>query len=160
MKTDSNRPLSIRLKSASFTWVGSERIVLEDVTASFNLGLTVICGRVGQGKTALLQAILGELDHISGIIFRPNEMFGYCAQSPWLQNMSIRDNILFSAPYDEQRYKQTLEACALLPDLAWFKHGDLSHIGENGIGLSGGQKARVALARAVYSRAKILLLEY
>lgn len=68
--------------------------------------------------------------------------------------MNIRDNILFSSPYDEARYKQVIMTCALTPDLAGFKDGDLSNIGENGIGLSGGQKARVALARAVYSRAK------
>jgi ABC-type multidrug transport system fused ATPase/permease subunit len=73
--------------------------------------------------------------------------------------MSIRDNILFSYPYEDVRYKQVLEACALIPDMVEFKHGDLSNIGENGIGLSGGQKARVALARAAYSRAKILFLD-
>jgi len=73
--------------------------------------------------------------------------------------MTIRDNILFGSPYDDARYKQTLEACALTTDLASFEHGDLSPIGENGIGLSGGQKARTALARAVYSRADTLLLD-
>ena len=147
------------LKSASFTWPGTSHTVLCDVNLGFPIGLTVICGKVAAGKTALLQALLGELDKLGGEIIRPNEMVGYCAQSPWLQSMSIRDNILFSSPYDEARYKEVLDACALSVDLANFKHGDLSNIGENGIGLSGGQRARVALARAVYSRAQILLLD-
>lgn len=115
---------------------------------------------MASGKTALLQALLGELDKTDGDFVQPDEVVGYCAQTPWLQSMSIRDNILFSEPYDEPRYQQVLEACALLPDMAGFKHGDLSNIGENGIGLSGGQKARVALARAVYSpAAKIIMLD-
>ena len=151
--------LTIQLEAASFAWPGVDKNILENVNVRFEVGFTVICGRVGQGKTALLQAILGELDQKSGNVYRPDEMFGYCTQLPWLQSMSIRENILFTSSYDEDRYKQTLEACALIPDLASFEHGDLSNIGENGIGLSGGQKARVALARAVYSRAKILLLD-
>ena len=151
--------LTILLEAASFAWPGDDKNILDNVDVRFEIGFTVICGRVGQGKTALLQAILGELDQKSGKIYRPDEIFGYCTQLPWLQSMSIRENILFTSSYDEHRYKQTLEACALIEDLASFKHGDLSNIGENGIGLSGGQKARVALARAVYSRAKILLLD-
>jgi ABC-type multidrug transport system fused ATPase/permease subunit len=154
-----SRELSFNFKHASFAWPGAEDEILKDVNLSIPVGFTVVSGRVGQGKTALLQAALGELERRAGEIFLPNEMVGYCNQSPWLQSMSIRENILFSSPYDERRYKQTLEACALVPDLASFAHGDLSNIGENGIGLSGGQKARVALARAVYSRANILLLD-
>jgi ABC-type multidrug transport system fused ATPase/permease subunit len=149
----------LKLENASFSWPGVDKNVLEDITLSFPLGLTVIYGEVAAGKTALLQALLGELDKTAGELIRPDQVVGYCAQTPWLQSMSIRDNILFSEPYEETRYKQVLEASALLPDLVEFKHGDLSNIGENGIGLSGGQKARVALARAVYSKAKVLLLD-
>ncbi|KAF2105786.1 hypothetical protein BDV96DRAFT_655260 [Lophiotrema nucula] len=150
---------SLKLETASFAWPGVEKNVLEDITLAFPPGLNVIYGEVAAGKTALLQALLGELDKTGGEFIRPEEVVGYCAQTPWLQSMSIRDNILFSYPYEEMRYKQVLEACALVPDMAEFKHGDLSNIGENGIGLSGGQKARVALARAVYSKAKILFLD-
>ncbi|KAK3940254.1 putative ATP-dependent permease [Diplogelasinospora grovesii] len=151
--------LEISAKGASFSWPGSSKKVLRDVSFSCKPGLNVVCGKVAIGKTALLQAILGEMDQHGGERTVPHEMVGYCAQSPWLQSMSMRENILFCAPYDEIRYRQVLDACCLLPDLANFKAGDLSMIGENGVGLSGGQKARVALARAVYSRARILLLD-
>ena len=148
-----------KLESCSFAWPGKTTPVLTGINVTIPKGITVVSGKVGAGKTAFLQALLGELDRLSGSYFVPNEMVGYCAQTPWLQSMSIRDNILFSAPYDEQRYKRTLDACALLPDLSHFKHGDLTFVGENGIGLSGGQKARVALARAVYSASRVLLLD-
>lgn len=75
----------------------------------------------------------------------------YCAQDPWIQNVSLRDNILMGRPYDEERYAAVLEACALLPDLATLPAGDATEIGEKGVNLSGGQRHRVALARAVYS---------
>lgn len=149
----------LELHNASFAWPGVEKNILENITLSFPPGLTVIYGEVAAGKTALLQALLGELDRTSGEHIRPDQVVAYCAQTPWLENGTIRDNILFSYPYEEDRYKQVLAACALLPDMAEFKHGDLSAIGENGIGLSGGQKARVALARAVYSKANVLLLD-
>lgn len=149
----------LSMHQASFAWPGMDQNVLSDITLAFPPGLTVVYGEVAAGKTALLQALLGELDITAGELVRPDQMVAYCAQTPWLQSMSIRDNILFSLPYEEARYKQTLEACALLPDMAELKHGDLSNIGENGIGLSGGQKARVALARAVYSSAKVVLLD-
>ena len=149
----------LEMQDASFAWPGATEAVLRDITLSFPPGLTVVCGEVGSGKTALLQALLGEVDLLKGDYHRSNEMVGYCGQTPWLQSMSIRENILFSAPYEETRYQQVLDACALIPDMAGFKHGDLSLIGENGVGLSGGQKARLALARAVYSRSNILFLD-
>lgn len=149
----------LKLERASFAWPGSGRPVLHEISIAFPVGLTVITGKVGAGKTALLQALMGELDTLAGSVICPNEMIGYCGQTPWLQSMNIKENILFSSLQDDVRYKEVLEACALTPDLASFKDGDLSNIGENGIGLSGGQKARISLARAVYSRAKILLLD-
>lgn len=149
----------ISVRNASFSWPGFDKTVLNNVSFVCEPGLTLVCGKVGIGKTALLQAILGELDQHSGEKNVPVEMIGYCAQMPWLESMSIRDNILFSTPFDETRYWQVLRACCLVEDLKKFKAGDRSLIGENGVGLSGGQRARVALARAVYSRSRILLLD-
>ena len=150
----------LELRDASFAWPGALENVLHNVYLQIPKGFTIVCGKVGSGKSALLQALLGELDQTRGDFVCPtNEVFGYCAQTPWLQSASIRENILFHSPFDESRYKDVLNACALTVDFASFKHGDLSNIGENGIGLSGGQKARVALARAIYSRAKFLILD-
>jgi ABC-type multidrug transport system fused ATPase/permease subunit len=150
---------NLELRNASFAWPGVEKNVLHRVSLSFPTGLTVIFGQVASGKTALLQALLGELDLRDGELIKSDQPIAYCSQTPWLQSMSIRDNILFFSPLDEARYKATLEACELTTDLGGFQHGDLSPIGENGIGLSGGQKARVALARAVYSVAKTVFLD-
>nr|CAG8444810.1 14548_t:CDS:10 [Entrophospora candida] len=83
----------------------------------------------------------------------------YVAQQAWLQNLSIRDNILFGLPYDETRYNEVIGVCALEQDFLTFSDGDLTEIGEKGITLSGGQKQRCALARAVYSRAKHILID-
>ncbi|KAK3319209.1 hypothetical protein B0H66DRAFT_476069 [Apodospora peruviana] len=151
--------LEITISGASFSWPGSSRKVLNDVSIECKPGLTVVCGKVGIGKTALLQAILGELDQHEGDRTVPHEMVGYCAQTPWLESMSIRENILFSTVFDETRYWQVMEACCLVEDINKFKGRDLTLIGENGVGLSGGQRARVALARAIYSRARIVLLD-
>jgi len=149
----------IEFRDASFAWPGLEKNVLHDITLNFSPGFTMVTGEVASGKTALLQAILGELDKRSGEVLKPLSPIAYCAQTPWLQSMTIRDNILFNSDFEPERYRKALQVCALIHDLASFEKGDLSPIGENGIGLSGGQKARVALARAIYSHASILLLD-
>lgn len=149
----------LELNEASFAWPGTSNLVLRGITAKFPPGLTVITGNVGAGKTALLQAVLGEIDLRGGGLTCPEGSIAYCAQIAWLESKSIRDNILFALPYDEERYRQVVEACALVVDFSTFKSGDLTEIGENGVGLSGGQRARVALARAVYSRAQTVLLD-
>jgi ABC-type multidrug transport system fused ATPase/permease subunit len=149
----------IKLEGCDFAWPGESEPVLKGINLEIKPGLTVIHGKLGAGKSALLQAILGELDKLKGERQVPRDRIGYCSQTPWLQSMSVRDNILFVEPYEEGRYRKVVEACELTPDFREFKHGDLSIIGENGIGLSGGQRARVALARAVYSRASILVLD-
>ncbi|KAJ6552953.1 multidrug resistance-associated ABC transporter [Mycena capillaripes] len=159
------------------------KFILMDLTLNFPPGeLSLICGKLGSGKTLLLLALLGEADVLSGQMMCPRSpadsvacfaagshptkedwvIQGICAyvpQAAWLQNASIKDNILFNLPYDEERYKLTLEVCALVSDLEILEDGDESEIGERGVNISGGQKARVSLARALYSRASILLLD-
>ncbi|KAH8918812.1 P-loop containing nucleoside triphosphate hydrolase protein [Atractiella rhizophila] len=148
-----------------------ERFMLRDLTVDFPIGkLSLIAGATGSGKSSLLLALLGELDCLSGKVHLPKQPFiidenghsncvAFASQTPWLQHASIKDNILFSSPYDEKRYQAVLQACALLPDLEVLEDGDSTEIGEKGVSLSGGQKARVALARAFYSRAQHLLLD-
>ena len=77
----------------------------------------------------------------------------------WILNLSIRDNILFGLPYDEDRYNKVIRACALVRDLEILEHGDKTEVGEKGITVSGGQKQRIALARAVYSQAEIIIMD-
>jgi ABC-type multidrug transport system fused ATPase/permease subunit len=123
-------PPVLKLDDCSFAWPGTTEPVLRNVTLTVGPGLTLVCGKIGSGKSALLQSFLGELDLLGGTVDLPNECVGYCSQTPWLQGVSIRDNILFHTLYDEKRYQAVLDACALLPDLASFKDGDQSHIGE------------------------------
>jgi len=120
--------------------------------------LVALVGPVGSGKSSLLSAILNEMSKKSGNVTMRGRV-AYAAQLPWIQNATLRSNVLFGSPYEEGWYTQVLAACALSEDLKLFEAGDQTEIGERGINLSGGQKARVSLARAVYCRADILLLD-
>ncbi|KAH7252586.1 hypothetical protein BKA59DRAFT_474928 [Fusarium tricinctum] len=149
----------IEFVKASFSRPSTDHLVLRDLTLKFTTGLNIIRGKVAAGKTSLLLAILNEMEHRSGLFSRADEPIAYAQQLPWLQNKTIRENIIFHEPFDADRYREVLMACSLLPDLMAFPMGDRTKLEEGGIGLSGGQKARVALARAVYSSCRILLLD-
>ncbi|KAG0289416.1 hypothetical protein BGZ96_007013 [Linnemannia gamsii] len=114
--------------------------------------LTAIVGPVGSGKSSLLQAMIGTMTQSSGRIIRGSPI-SYASQTPWIQNVTIRDNILFDQPFDEKLYWRVVKACCLVQDLDSFPARDLTEIGERGVNLSGGQKARLSLARGVYFNA-------
>ncbi|KAJ7399194.1 Canalicular multispecific organic anion transporter 1 [Pitangus sulphuratus] len=120
--------------------------------------LVAVVGAVGSGKSSLVSAMLGEMENIKGHINIQGSL-AYVPQQAWIQNATLKDNILFGSELDETRYQQVLKACALLPDLKLLPAGDQTEIGEKGINLSGGQKQRVSLARAVYSNADIYVLD-
>ena len=110
------------------------------------------------GKSSFLSALVNEIPRVSGAVSISGSL-AYCGQVPWIQNRSLRDNILFMRPFDAVRYETTLRVCALHDDLEQLAAGDSTEIGERGINLSGGQKARVALARAVYADADVYVLD-
>jgi ATP-binding cassette subfamily C (CFTR/MRP) protein 1 len=141
----------------------SASVVPVDVLSDVNLrvprgSLTIIVGAVGSGKSTLLSGILGEAQRVTGTVMLSGRV-GYAPQIPWIQNASLRDNILFGKPYDAERYKKVIHVCALSRDLEVLTDGDLTQIGEKGINLSGGQKQRINIARAVYSDPEIFLLD-
>lgn len=120
--------------------------------------LYAIIGSVGSGKSSILQLLLGELPIYSGDVLINGEI-SYGSQDSWLFSASVRHNILFGLPYDKLRYQETVKHCALLTDFQQLPHGDKTFVGERGSALSGGQRARVSLARAVYKNASIYLLD-
>ena len=120
--------------------------------------LIVITGKVGSGKSTLLSAIAGEVILSSGKILYTGNI-GYVSQRAWVFSGTIRDNILFGKMYDERKFAKVVEVCALQEDISRFPRGDLTFVGEHGVVLSGGQRARVSLARAVYADADVYLLD-
>ncbi|KAJ6498479.1 hypothetical protein C8R47DRAFT_1212167 [Mycena vitilis] len=168
----------IGFHNATFTWTAEQnnaqdqsarqfKLRIDDLT--FRPGLNVITGPSASGKTSMLLALLGEMHFITSPAANTEDEswfnlpraggVAYCDQTSWVLNDTIRNNILFGTPMDEARYKKVLYQCALEPDLALLEAGDLSEVGERGLTLSGGQQARVALARAVYSHAEVVLLD-
>uniref|UniRef100_A0A8C5SHP2 Uncharacterized protein n=1 Tax=Laticauda laticaudata TaxID=8630 RepID=A0A8C5SHP2_LATLA len=153
------RTCAVKFHEASFAWNQDSDVTIKDITLEIAHGsLVAIVGSVGSGKSSLISAMLGEMENIKGHINIQGSM-AYVPQQAWIQNATLKDNIIFGSSLDETRYQQVLEACALHPDLKLLPGGDLTEIGEKGINLSGGQKQRVSLARAVYSNADIYLLD-
>ncbi|CAN9510715.1 unnamed protein product [Ophioblennius macclurei] len=170
-----NDQTSLLLSQASFSWEGPNvlhkeggggaakgSLLLHSLNLHISKGsLVVVVGRVGCGKSSLLAAITGELNRLSGVLYVANREtgFGLACQEPWIQHASVRDNILFGKDYDAAFYQAVIEACALADDLNVLPNGDRTEVGENGVTLSGGQKARLALARAVYMDKDLYLLD-
>ncbi|KAK0643329.1 putative ATP-binding cassette transporter [Cercophora newfieldiana] len=142
----------------------SPDVLLQGVSFAIPRGsISMVIGAVGSGKTTLLRAILGEVVPERGLITVCSRRIAYCSQTPWLPNLTIRQAICgpmdTSSDYDEEWYQATLNACDLDRDLASLNEGDQTQIGSGNTVLSGGQKHRIALARALYARAEMILLD-
>jgi ABC-type multidrug transport system fused ATPase/permease subunit len=177
---DDGEPV-IGFENGMFSWgakgqLDTEAFKLLNLNISFHPDkLNIIVGPTGSGKTSLLLALLGEMTLLEGSVYLPGcqsredlkpnpetgltESVAYCAQQAWLLNANIKDNIVFASPWDEKRYKDVIVACSLQRDLEILDGGDETLVGEKGVALSGGQKQRISLARALYSRARHILLD-
>ncbi|GAB1599294.1 multidrug resistance-associated protein 4-like isoform X1 [Argonauta hians] len=155
-----DREPSISMKNVCANWSSeSNTMVLEDITFSLTGNqLLAVVGPVGAGKSSLLLSILHELCVKSGEL-SVNGTIGYVAQKPWVFSASLRENILLGKKYEEKRYKEIIKACALEKDMTNLPNGDFTLVGERGVILSGGQRARVSLARALYMDADLYILD-
>ncbi|KAJ7746241.1 multidrug resistance-associated ABC transporter [Mycena metata] len=132
---------------------------LKDLKLSVPKGAFVaIVGKVGSGKSSILQAMIGEMRRTAGTVVFGGSI-AYVPQTAWIRNATLRDNVLFGQEEDEEKFRRIIRACSLEHDLEVLPHGEETEIGERGINLSGGQKARVSLARAAYSTSDIVLLD-
>ncbi|XP_078610231.1 multidrug resistance-associated protein 1-like isoform X2 [Branchiostoma floridae x Branchiostoma japonicum] len=149
----------ITIEDGTFSWGKTEDPILKEINFAVPDGsLVAVVGQVGAGKSSLLSALLGEMEKQHGYVAVRGST-AYVPQQAWIQNATLRDNILFGKHMKCCQYKEVLEACALEQDLGMLPAGDLTEIGEKGINLSGGQKQRVSLARAVYSDSNIYYLD-
>lgn len=150
----------VYIKNATAKWNHSiSDNTLSNINVEFlEKQLVAVVGSVGCGKTSLFQVILKELPLVEGSI-ETNGIISYCAQDPWLFCGSVRQNILFGQPLDSGRYDKVVKVCALERDFLILPIGDRSVVGDRGVLLSGGQKARIGLARTVYKEADIYLLD-
>ncbi|CAL1532286.1 unnamed protein product [Lymnaea stagnalis] len=152
--------LAIQIKHGTFSYERSHKNSnLQNVNLTVRRGKFVaIIGMVGAGKSSILSAILGEMEKCDGTV-SVHGSTALVSQDAWIQNASMRDNILFGSEFDGLKYNKVIEACALRDDLSILPGSDSTEIGERGVNLSGGQKQRVSLARAVYHDADIYLLD-
>ncbi|XP_039915648.1 ATP-binding cassette sub-family C member 10 isoform X1 [Hirundo rustica] len=173
LDSPSDAAIAMEMQCAAFSWVpveeesprqpsstGTLQLHIENLSVRKGMLLGVV-GKVGSGKSSLLAAITGELIKQGGRVYVCDleQGFGLTTQEPWIQFTTIRENILFGREYDAKLYEEVLEACALSEDLNILPAGDQTEVGENGVTLSGGQKARIALARAIYQEKELYLLD-
>lgn len=153
------KPGEITCEHLSIDWGSGP--VLVDLCMNIQSGSLVgVCGPIGSGKTSLLMGLLQEVSPIEGNVC-VGGVVSYASQVPWIQNATARENVIMAADtgVDNKRYTSIINACALGPDLEQLSAGDNTEVGERGVTLSGGQKARLALARAAYRDADIYLLD-
>ena len=174
----------VAFEGASIAWPSDEQGVRQPTLQNLDFRfpkneLSIVAGPTGVGKSLLLAAMIGEADVLSGAVRRPRndlafqgqgiELLGkqwivpkaiaFVAQTPWIESASLRDNILFGLPFSDSRYTLVLQACDLMQDISTMEDRDLTELGPHGISLSGGQRSRLALARALYSRAEVLVVD-
>ncbi|OMJ94726.1 hypothetical protein SteCoe_2068 [Stentor coeruleus] len=168
------RKNSISIKRASYTYhkveeddktetVPAETLLLRECLQNISIkldpgDLLLIIGPVGSGKSSFLLALLGEIKMNTGNMLI-NGSISYASEDPWLISGSVKENILMDRDYDEVRYKKVIKTCALTKDLEMFRNSDETLVGDRGTTLSGGQKTRINLARAVYNETDIVLLD-
>ncbi|XP_073944220.1 probable multidrug resistance-associated protein lethal(2)03659 [Choristoneura fumiferana] len=155
------KPTGLVLAGVSASWAPDPIVdTLRNISFTAQPGEFVgVAGLVGAGKSSLLQVILGELPASRGSVSLGGARVSYASQEPWLFVATVRHNILFGLPYDRVRYKKVVAACALVRDFELLPAGDATLVGERGISLSGGQRARIGLARACYRQADLYLLD-
>eukprot|EP01080_Neovahlkampfia_damariscottae_P009457 gene9457-1663_t len=149
----------INIKNATFKWPGEDSFHLSNI--SFKCPkhkLIFVIGNLGSGKSSLLEGIIGEMKLISGTSKISNSL-AYSPQVSWIQNETLKENILFGLPYDKEKYERILEKCCLLPDLDLLPNRDESEIGEKGYNLSGGQKQRLNIARSLYKEEDVYIFD-
>ena len=173
--TEENNNIAIKYNNCDFGIKGDEtdkinltnQILLKEVNLSINKGeLVILIGETGSGKSCLINSILSNLELLNSdpsnkevVFYNFSQAISYASQDPWIMNGTIRDNIIFYDKYDIDRYNKVVNACQLDKDFENLKHGDLTEVGSTGNNISGGQRARIALARAIYKEADIYLFD-
>ncbi|XP_059153099.1 multidrug resistance-associated protein 1-like [Physella acuta] len=150
---------AVTISNGTFYWDKTMPPVLKSIDLTIPEGkLVAVVGQMGAGKSSLLSAILGEMEKTAGEVTVRGSV-AYVPQRAWIQNKTIKQNIIFEQHYNNSRYSRVLKACALKHDLEVLNGGENAEIGEHGTNLSGGQKQRISLARAVYSDASVYLFD-
>ncbi|KAE8441372.1 hypothetical protein EG329_005475 [Mollisiaceae sp. DMI_Dod_QoI] len=157
---NNNKKTILMLKDAAFGVTEDGRPIIHGINLTIDRSsLTLVIGKVGSGKSTLLRSLIGEIPQTAGSLQSTFNESSYCEQQPWLINDSIQNNILGHSNFEGKWYQTVVDSCALDKDFEALSLGGLTPIGSKGISLSGGQKARVALARAIYSRKEVAIID-